>query len=94
MPEEIVVRNPRNVQLLITHKGEAGTLPDPIDIDSADGDIKQIATEAVRTGYVPGIAADPAANFQDYVVERYAAKDGLPERAILRPKTEFGGLAQ
>lgn len=84
------VRNPRLVQLNITYKGENGDLPDAMDIDSADGDVKQIATEAVRTGYVPGITADPNVNFRDFVVERFAAKDALPARLFLRPKTEFG----
>jgi hypothetical protein len=78
-------------KLNITFEGEQGDLPDMVSYDSTDGDIKQIATEAVRGGDVPGIDAAPNASFEDFVVDRFPAKDDVPfNRLSLRPKTEFG----
>lgn len=75
----------------ITYNGENGDLADPVSYDSTDADLKQIATETVRNGDIPGIEADPDADFNDFVIDRYPAKDGLPNRLLLRPKTPFGG---
>jgi hypothetical protein len=81
----------------ITWARQNGDLPDPVSWDAADGDIKQWATEAVRAGTIPGIAADPNADFRDFIVERYTAKADVPDhdaaannRFQLRPKTPFG----
>lgn len=78
--------------LNITWAGQNGDLPNPIMFDSTDEDIRRWATEAVRTG-VPGITADAAVDFQDFVVERFSSTAGLPNRVVLRPKTPFGALA-
>jgi hypothetical protein len=78
-------------RLNITYNGQQGDLPDPVSWDSADGDLKQIATESVRAGDVPGIDADPNADFTDFVVDRFPARDDVPfNRLALRPKTPFG----
>lgn len=78
-------------RLNVTYGGENGELPDPVFFDMADGDVKQIATEAVRGGDVPGIPADPNATFNDFVVERYPANEEVTfNRIMLRPKTPFG----
>lgn len=75
----------------VTWGGQNGDLTDPVPFDSADGDIKQWITEAVRTGTVPGIRADAAADFHDFVVDRFPATDVRPYKLIqLRPKTPFG----
>ena len=76
--------------LNVTVNGENGTLPDTVSFDAGDGDVKQWATEAVRSGGIPGITADSNASFVDFVVDRFPAKDGLPARLSLRPKTPFG----
>jgi len=76
--------------LNITWQGQNGDLPNPILFDSTDVDIRRWATEAVRGG-IPGITADANVNFQDFVVERFSATAGLPNRVVLRPKTPFGG---
>ena len=78
-------------RLNITWAGQNADLPDLIDKDLADAAVKALATEAVSGG-VPGIAADPAANFGDFVVDRFPATDDLPARVMIRPKTPFGGL--
>jgi hypothetical protein len=79
-----------NARLNVTYGGQNGDYPDPVDFNNADGDVKQVATEAIRTGYIPGIPADPAADLTDFVVERYPATEELPPRLMLRPKTPFG----
>jgi hypothetical protein len=89
MADEIVVYGP-NARLMVTYQGSQGDYPDLVSFDASDGDVKQVATEAIRTGYIPGIAADPDANLQDFVVDRYEASPELPPRLILRPKTPFG----
>jgi hypothetical protein len=76
--------------LNITVNGQNGNLRDPVSFEATDADIKAWATETVRNGGVPGIDADPNVSFHDFVVDRFAEKDGLPARLILRPKTPFG----
>jgi hypothetical protein len=90
MADELVPYQGPDAQLNITYGGENGDYPDPVDFDSGDGDIKQVAAEAIRDGYVPGIAADVNVNLTDFVVDRFPAKDDLPNRLVLRPKTPFG----
>ena len=75
----------------VTWAGQQGDLPDPVLYQATEGDIKQWVTEAVRGGDIPGIDAAPEANFQDFVVQRFDAKDGQPNRISIRPKVPFGG---
>jgi len=78
-------------RLNITWSGQNGDLVDPIAYDAPDKDILQWATEAIRTGGVPGITADLNANLTDFVVDRFAATADVPmNRIVLRPKTPFG----
>ena len=76
-------------QLNITCRGENGDLPDPVNYDMTDQEIRQMASEAVATGYVPGITAQ-VVDFSDFIVEHYPAEGDLPARLMLRPKTPFG----
>lgn len=78
--------------LNVTFAGANGDLKDMIPFDATDAEIKRWAAEAVTNGSVPGIDAQPA-DFGDFVVDRYPAKDDLPNRVALRPKTPFGGQA-
>lgn len=90
VPQVLIPEN--MARLNITFNGEQGDLPDPVNYDMTDGDLKQVATEAVRAGGVPGIDAAPDADFTDFVIDRFAAKDDVPlNRLMLRPKTPFGG---
>lgn len=77
-------------RLNITYQGENGDLPDPINYDSADGDILQWASEAIRTGGVPGIQMYPNVNLTDFVVDRFPATGDQPNKVFVRPKTPFG----
>ncbi len=79
-----------DARLNITFSGQNGDLPDTVNFDATDGDVKQWAAEAVHGGYIPGIAADPNADFTDFVVDRIGATEDLPPRLFLRPKTPFG----
>jgi len=80
---------PTEAVLNITWAGQNGDLPTPVLFDSTDVDIRRWATEAVRGG-IPGITADANVNFADFVVERFGATEGLPNRVLLRPKTAYG----
>jgi hypothetical protein len=81
----------REARVHVTYNGEEGTLPDPVSFDATDGDVRAWVTEAVRTGGIPGIPADPHATFQDFVVERFTAKADRPYNKLqIRPKTPFG----
>jgi hypothetical protein len=82
--------NDNEAMLNITYNGMNGDLRDPVHFDATDAEIKAWATEAVRNGDVVGIDADPNVDFTDFVVDRFAAKDDLPARTSLRPKTPFG----
>lgn len=78
-------------RLNITWAGNNGDLPDPVPFDGADGDIKQMAAEAVRGGDILGIGADAGVNFNDFIVDRFQATEEVPyNRLFLRPKTPFG----
>lgn len=94
MVDEAMVRVliPDNMaRLTITYNGQQGDLPDPVSYDSTDGDLKQMATESVRQGYIPGIDAAAGVDFTDFVVDRFPARNDVPfNRLSLRPKTPFG----
>ena len=78
-------------KLTITYGGQQGDLLQPVSYDSTDADLKQGATEAVRSGDIPGIDAHPDADFADFVVDRYSGSAEVPfNRISLRPKTPFG----
>lgn len=77
-------------KLNITYDGSNGDLPDFVSYDLPDSDIRMMATEAVASGSVPGIAAQ-AADFSDFVVERFPASEARAFPLIsIRPKTPFG----
>lgn len=79
-------------RLTITFNDMQGDLPDLVPFDATDEDLKQMAMECIRDGYVPGIDADPNANFANYIVDRFPAREDIPwNRLSMRPKTEFGG---
>lgn len=96
MVDEMVVANakvlnPDEARLNVTFSGCNGDLPDPVNFNATDDEVKRWATEAVRNGNIPGINADPTADFSDFVVDRFNARDDVPfNRISLRPKTPFG----
>jgi len=79
-----------NAKLNITFNGCNGDLPDPVNFDASDEELLRIASEAIQTGYVPGIPADLSASLVDFVVDRFAATSDLPNRCMIRAKTPFG----
>lgn len=75
----------------VTWRQQNGELPDPVYRDAAEGDIRAWVTEAVRNGGIPGIPADPNADFRDFVVDRFPPTEARPYNLIqVRPKTVFG----
>jgi hypothetical protein len=74
----------------VTYNGQNGDYPDPVAFDLADGDVRQIVSEAIASGYIPGIDRVEAPDLADFVVDRFAATDDLPQRLMVRPKTPFG----
>jgi len=75
----------------VTWRSMNGDLPDPVRVDATDAELRAMITEAVRTGSVPGIAADPRADFTDFVLDRFAPTAVRPYHLIaIRPKTPFG----
>ena len=86
-----VAVGPNEARINVTWNNQNGDLPDPVSFDSTDADVRGWVSEAVRTGGVPGIRADAAANFTDYVVERFAPTEARPHNQIMvRPKVVFG----
>lgn len=78
-------------RLNITYNGSNGDLTDTINFDATDDDIKRWATEAIRTGSVPGIAADPNVDLTNFVVDRFGPNEARPYFLVqVRPKTPFG----
>ncbi len=79
-------------RLNVTWAGANGELPDPVPYDATDNQLKAMATEALRSGGIPGIPADRRVDLTDFVVDRFAATPEVPHhRVFVRPKTPFGG---
>jgi hypothetical protein len=78
-------------RVMITWDGQTGDLPDTVARDASDAEIKRWATEAVRTGSIPGIDRDAAADCRDFIVDRFDRNAVRPYTLIqVRPKTPFG----
>lgn len=91
-----VVEAPADMaKLTVTYNGQQGDLPDLVPYDSTDADIKQMVFESLTGGYIPGIDAVANAQLNDFVVDRFPARDDVPfNRLSLRPKTPFGGMKE
>lgn len=90
-PQAAVAVGPTEARINITWDRQNGDLPDPVAFDSSDADVRALVTEAVRTGSVPGVRGDDAANFTDFVVERFPPTETRPFNLIqIRPKVLFG----
>ena len=76
--------------LNITWAGQNGDLPDKVDVDSTDTQVLAWAEEALQQGGIPGITPDSEISLSGFVVERFPATGELPNRIMVRPKTEFG----
>lgn len=82
---------PLEARVNITFAGQNGELPDPVPYDANEEQIRGWVTEALRTGGVPGITRDEAADISNYVVEKFDAVESMPlNRISVRPKTGYG----
>lgn len=92
--DEIMARviQPHQARVNITYKRQYGELPDAVTFDSTDGDVRGWVAEAIRTGSVPGIDADPDVRLNDYVIDRFPPVPGVRGHNLIdiRPKVEFG----
>ena len=77
--------------LNVTYAGRSADAPHRVDDHTADGDIRRIAVELLRTGGLAGIAHPHVGDavFRDFVVDRHRDPDGVL-RIYLRPKVPFG----
>lgn len=66
-----------DAKLTITYGGQQGDLPDFINGDATDQEIRAWATEAMAQGNIPGIPAQ-VADFSDHVIDRFPANDARP----------------
>jgi hypothetical protein len=71
-------------------------LPDPVQYAATEGEIKGMVAEAIRTGSVANVAADPNVDLANFRMER-VDKPTLPgpnqrehNMILLRPKTAYG----
>jgi hypothetical protein len=63
-----------------------------VAFDATDAMIREWASEAIRSGTLPGIARDRAVDLRDFVIDRFPASATAPgHRIFVRPKTPFGG---
>ena len=78
--------------LNITFRRQSGSMPDMVAFDLEDDAVKRMAAEAISAGGVPGIDQFEATedDFEYYTVDRFEAKDELPNRVMIRPKTPVG----
>lgn len=77
-------------KLTITYGGQQGELPDFINADASDAEIRAWAAEAVAQGSIPGLPAQ-VADFTDHVIDRFPPNDVRPNSVVvLRAKTPFG----
>jgi len=74
--------------LIVALEGELGESPDLVPYNAPEGDIIRWAEEAVSAG-LPGIDAQDV-DLSAFKVRRLPAKNGLPDRVMVRPKTEVG----
>ncbi len=86
------VIQPHQARVNITYKRQYGELPDAVTFDSTDADVRGWVSEAIRTGGVPGVDADPNVRLTDYVIDRFPPVPGVREHNLIdiRPKVEFG----
>lgn len=89
----IEVFRPNEARVHVTYSGHFGELPDPVQADAPESDVKGWITEALRTGGIPGIPAQPNADLTDFVLERFAPNEARNHSVLaLRPKTPFGAV--
>ena len=75
----------------VTYNGGNGDLQDPVSVNANTNDIRTWVQEAIATGSIVGIPADPNADLRDFVVDRFPPTDVRPYTLFsVRPKTPFG----
>jgi len=87
---------PHEARVNVTYDGRNFELPDPVHYAAGDGDIRGWVAEAIRTGSIQGIPADPNVNLQNFMIDRFdrpeAPAPGQRDHNLIqvRPKTAYG----
>ena len=77
----------------VTYDGQNGDMPNPVPAEASQEDVLAWVAEALRSGDVPGIPADPRPDLLDFVVERIPVSAAYPYvRLMVRPKADFGAV--
>ena len=66
-----------NAVLNVTWHRQNGSLPDPVFADLTKEEALHMATEAVRTGSIPGIDADPDVDLEGFEIDRIPAHPAM-----------------
>lgn len=82
--------NEEEAVVVITYGGEQGELTSPVRFDAAHADVLAWTKEALESNSVRGISPQEEIDLSDFVVTPYVARDGLPNRLVVRVKTPFG----
>jgi len=76
----------------VTYDGANGDLPDPVPFDASKDSLRQMATEAIRGGDIPGIPTHDSPDLDGFEVDYFAADEEVDHnRVFIRPKTPYGG---
>lgn len=75
----------------VTWSGNNGDMPEPVEFDASEANVRRWVTEAIQNGTIPGIPADPEVDLSNFVIERLAATEVRPfNQVLVRPKVSFG----
>lgn len=75
----------------ITWNGENGYMQQAVHYDADNNRIRAWAEEAIRTGSVPGIPADPDVNLENFEIDKYSRGAGRAINTMfIRPKVALG----
>lgn len=88
---------PHEALVNVTYKdGINFDLPDPVQYGATDTEIKGMVAEAIRTGSVANVRADPTVDLTNFAIEKVdRPRDPTPGQRdhnmiLLRPKTAYG----
>ena len=91
VPQRVGDVLPHQARVNVTFRDQNGDLPDPVNFDASDADVKGWLTETIRTGGIPGIPATAQVDLTDYKVDRFGPTEARPYNLLsVRPKTAFG----
>ena len=88
--DEIVQIDDGMAVVNVTYSGQNGDLHQVMSYNAPDADVKAAVFESLRGGDIKGVDPVDTPEIDDFVVDRFPAKDDLPNRLVVRPKVPFG----